>query len=538
MLTGLFNQYHAHVKAVNCFLELLHVKVNPQTTDEALQNHPNWPSLLCVSDALHKWNISNAAGKVEPKDIDTLPVPFIAYTHNIEYPLAVVKSLSSSEVQYFSNTYKKAQQSEREAFIKNWTGIYLIAEPHEQSGEKNYEINRRKQWLNKLLPACLLLLLTASALYFFITRLNEGVGLQAAPFLFPIYFLGIIVTSLLLWYEIDRNNPLLQKVCTGIAKGNCNAILTGRQAKVFTWLSWSEVGFFWFTGGFLMLLFGQMPANLHFLGWVNLLALPYPVFSIYYQWRVAKQWCVLCLAVQVLLAAGAGLFLLQFSIRDVSFLSVPFLLTAVLLYALPVTTWYVLKPYVMQLQEAKNTKREYLRIKFNTEIFETLLKKQKQITLPVDGLGIEIGNPLAKHSIVKVCNPYCGPCSKAHAKIEELLEETENVKVKIIFTAPRDEENKMYKPVSHLLAIEEKYGNDNILKEALDRWYLSEEKEYKSFAAHYPMNGELQQQGEKVEAMYNWCIKMEIMATPTLFINGYQLPDAYDVKDLKYFLED
>jgi protein-disulfide isomerase len=198
----------------------------------------------------------------------------------------------------------------------------------------------------------------------------------------------------------------------------------------------------------------------------------------------------------------------------------------------------VVKPYILSLQEAKNTKREYLRIKFNTEIFENLLSKQKQITVPADGLGITLGNPNAKHTLVKVCNPYCGPCSKMHSKIEELLHETDAVKLKIIFTAPNDPANKMYKPVNHLLAIQEKYASENILKEALDRWYLSEDKDYDRFAIQYPMNGELNKQGAKVEAMYNWCNKMEIMATPTIFIDGFQLPDAYDVKDLKYFLQE
>ena len=39
---------------------------------------------------------------------------------------------------------------------------------------------------------------------------------------------------------------------------------------------------------------------------INILALPYTIFSVYYQWRVAKQWCVLCLVVQGLLILGVA----------------------------------------------------------------------------------------------------------------------------------------------------------------------------------------------------------------------------------------
>ena len=63
-----------------------------------------------------------------------------------------------------------------------------------------------------------------------------------------------------------------------------------------------------------------------------------------------------------------------------------------------------------------------MRVKFNTEIFDTLLKKQKQITLPTEGIGIDLGNPEATNTLIKVCNPYCGPCANAHSKIKKLLE--------------------------------------------------------------------------------------------------------------------
>ncbi len=344
---------------------------------------------------------------------------------------------------------------------------------------------------------------------------------------------GVIVTSLLLWYEIDKDNPLLQKVCTGIAKGNCNAILTGKQSKVFNWLSWSEVGFFYFTGSLLTLLFVENSITL--VAWLNILALPYTVFSIYYQWKVAKQWCVLCLAVQALLLSGgvnviASNFL--FELPQLSFLSITYFL---LLYALPILMWYAIKPYVLQLQEAKNTKREYFRIKFNTEIFDTLLKKQKAITISTDELGIDLGNPAATNTIIKVCNPYCGPCAKAHPKIEELLGRNANVRAKIIFRTRNDETDQSIQPAMHLMAIAQSC-DEKVLKQSLIDWYLAEKKDYNEFAAKYPLNGELLQQGDKIEAMVTWCKAMEISFTPTIFINGFQLPDAYSIEDLKYFL--
>jgi thiol-disulfide isomerase/thioredoxin len=528
--------YEPVVKATIAFIKLMRVQVNNATINETLQNHPDWPSLFSVSESLKRWNIPNAAGRISAGDIDQMPVPFLAYSFNEVNPISVVETVSESTITYYTSDSGKKITQPKPDFIKQWGGIYLIAEPNEHSGEDNYVRNKRKAFVRSLIPVALLVLLSAFTGIAFNNNLQAFTGNLLFPsILFAVQFAGVIVSSLLLWYEMDRNNPLLQKVCTGIAKGNCNAILTGKAAKLFNFISWSEIGFFYFAGGLLLMLTTNIVSSIALVSLLNLLALPYIVFSVYYQWQVAKQWCVLCLAVQTLLFTGglaiAGGELYQF-IPQVTTGNV---LQMLLIYAAPVLLWYVAKPYFKKLQEAKNTHHEYLRIKFNSEIFDTLLKKQKQVSVDTDGLGIVLGNPQATNTIVKVCNPYCGPCSAAHPKIEKLLEEVPNLSAKIIFTAPNDKTHTAYQPVSHLLAIAEK-NNPALIKQALDDWYLQETKSYTGFAAKYPMNGELERQGKKIEAMDNWCIKNSIQATPTIFINGYKLPDAYSIEDLRYFL--
>lgn len=108
----------------------------------------------------------------------------------------------------------------------------------------------------------------------------------------------------------------------------------------------------------------------------------------------------------------------------------------------------------------------------------------------------------AKNEIIKVCNPYCGPCSKAHPELEEIIERNPDVKICVVFTATGEERDMRTAPVSHFLAIEGKYGSERA-REALDAWYLSEEKNYEQFSSKYPMNGELGEQYDKIKAMDN-----------------------------------
>lgn len=393
-----------------------------------------------------------------------------------------------------------------------------------------------------ILPILLVVILTVLSFSFLIKCIvnsgsNDSLSAVGICLQYLILWAGTIVTIALLWYEIDKTNPFLQKVCTGMTKGNCNSILTGKRSKVFSWLSWSEVGFFYFTGGLLSILFlvNSIKGGITVIAFLNLVALPYTVFSIYYQWRIAKQWCVLCLAVQALLVLGAINILVNNLLQPISGNESLIIIETFFLYLLPLMVWFSIKPYILQLQEMKHTKREYLRIKFNEEIFETLLKKQKIITVPFDGLGIDLGNPNASNTLIKVCSPYCGPCAKAHPKMEKLIEENTNIKAKIIFATQNSPELQSYKPAVHLLAIAEQ-KNDSKIKKALDDWYLAEKKDYDTFAVKYPMKSELTQQGNKIDAMDKWCRAMEITSTPTFFINGHKIPDAYGIEDLKYFL--
>ena len=535
------NQYEPTVKATIAFLKLLNVKVNKETVNETLQNHPDWPSLLCVGDSLNKWHIPNGAGRIDTRNIEDLPTPFIAYTHSRETPLSIITGVTETTVNVLKKEYNKIISENKEAFLKNWDGVYLIAEPNEKSGEVNFEATKRDSFIHSLIPIAAF----TAIIGFFILFLNRVIDMSAIStavneigvyIQFSILLIGVITTSLLLWYEIDRNNPLLQKVCSGITKGDCNAILTSKESKLFSWLSWSEVGFFYFTGGLLTLLFADNVVNnsMVLLLGINILALPYTIFSVYYQWRVAKQWCVLCLVVQGLLILGVANLILGDFFSYPPNLSLLFIVKVSLSYLLPAFVWYSLKPYILNLQEAKNTKREYLRIKFNAEIYETLLKKQKKITVSTEGVGIDIGNPLAQNTLIKVCNPYCGPCAKAHPVIDSLLENNSNLKVKIIFTSSNINDF-MATPVKHLLSIAEKQ-NESLTKQALDDWYLPEKKDYEEFVKKHPLSTSLDTQNNKMVEMKAWCDQTDIAVTPTFFVNGYQLPDAYNIQDLQYFL--
>ncbi|MFL9485009.1 vitamin K epoxide reductase family protein [Chitinophagaceae bacterium LWZ2-11] len=523
-------------------LKTLNIKVSQTTLKKEIEEHPDFTSLISISDVLRNYHVDNIAAKFDPDKLLTVPIPFITQikgqnTNKLFFTL--VNKIDENSVFFFDPEKHKWVVLSLEAFIKLYRGVVLLAEPDKDAGEKDYSqkiyLEKRNRLIQYLIALCIPFIVLAMGI---VSLLQNGLN-ALLPFTFSLLTLsGCFIGTLLVWYEIDQYNPALQQICSAGKKVNCGAVLNSKKSKIWG-ISWSAIGFSYFMGELLLLLFLGInnDATLCQISWLNVLAVPYIFFSIYYQWKIAKQWCILCLSIQALLilqltVALIGKWHALLSLSNITYALVWPTITA---FAIPSIFLALLIPALQKTKENKRNKNELQRLKHDAQIFDALLTKQKNITKSTNGLGIFLGNPDAAYKIIKVCNPYCSPCAKAHEPMEELLDNNSNVQVQIIFTATNKEEDIRALPVKHLMAIAEK-KDEVMTKKALDDWYRADEKNYDAFAAQYPMNGELENIGEKLDAMDQWCKDAEISFTPTFFINGHQLPNIYSVNDLKYFL--
>lgn len=537
----LFNKENC-IEVVCLFLKELGVRVTDTSVENALSNHSDYPSLLSISNVLSNYGVKNISFKGSIEKFKEMPFPFITQIKGEKSQEAfytIIRSITNGNISYYNPESHRWEKISSESLEKKWTGIILLADEEEKRDEENYSKKYQNEIRLKIAKYSPFLSLPLIAIIVSISALvNYGTS-AIYPVIFSLLSLvGSIIGALLLWYEVDQYNPVLQQICSSGKKVNCGAILHSKASKI-AGISWSAIGFTYFAGALLTLLFSGVanPQALFVLAWLNILAIPYVFFSVYYQWRVAKQWCVLCLCVQ-------GILLLQLltaltagwhnAVSVSSVFSGGLVITLILSYLIPFFIISLLLPAYMSAKESRLNKIELQRLKHNPQIFNALLAKQKAVAESTAGLGITIGNSNASTKIIKVCNPYCGPCAKAHITIEELVHNNPDMQVQIIFTATNNKEDSRAAPVKHLLAIAEK-NNEPLIKQALNNWYLAEQKDYEKFASKYPMNGELQRQGEKLESMNTWCIKNDISFTPTFFVNGNQLPEMYTVKDLKYF---
>ncbi len=179
---------------------------------------------------------------------------------------------------------------------------------------------------------------------------------------------------------------------------------SGRVLTIIGNVHWSDVGLVYFAGGLLAaFLSSTQPQVTPLLGWMALLSLSYVVFSIYYQARVARQWCALCLSVQAVLLVEGLLGLNQSLTLPTSF---PAYAGFAASFLLPTALWLIGKPLWQQTKETDSLRRQLARFKNNPDLFAALLQKQPQAPLWRPDALITLGNPDAEHVLTVVTNPY------------------------------------------------------------------------------------------------------------------------------------
>jgi len=454
---------------VGVLLRQLWVPVTSQTIKQTLRQHPDFPSLLSLSDALDEWQVDNAAiqlGHVE--QLRELPTPFVVHSTNAGGLYLLIESIANGTVSSFEPASQQRQTEPEAQFAKHWSGVVLMAEKTEQSGVADYQTHRRQEiienlrWpsvlIGALLVVCVVLLTVSESL----TPLGWLWVLTKA--------VGLTISLLLVQKQLGHSNNLTDTLCKITGKAGCDEVLNAPAATLGGILPWADVGMLYFSGGLLLSgLAGFQPVLWPLVGGLALLALPYTVFSLYYQGVVARQWCTLCLGVQVVLLTEGILAIVQGVSLPVSWQPYGWAVAAMLL---PAIGWLALKPQLQQAAETEPLRRKLARFQNNPDLFTALLHQQPQAPGWLPDSVITLGNPDAEHVITVVTNPFCGPCAAIHEILEKLLTGRNTLEANVIFTACDGPSGRSAQVLRHLLALPE------TATEALTNWYKQPTKDY------------------------------------------------------------
>src|ERR1700749_4293001 len=122
-------------------LRSLNVRVSESTLRDEIEGHPNYPSLMSISDTLTGLKVDNIAARFSSDKIDSIPTPFITQirgSRDSRNFFTVVKVVQDDLVSFLDPEKHVWVSHCKDDFIKRYNGFVLIAEPHAEAGEAQY----------------------------------------------------------------------------------------------------------------------------------------------------------------------------------------------------------------------------------------------------------------------------------------------------------------------------------------------------------------------------------------------------------------
>lgn len=518
---------------ITAYLKDLNIPISRKYVEKRIASHPDYPSLLSISDTLDQLGIPHGAVRVEKENLAELPVPYLLH-------------LKRGRGEFF--TIKRSEDLEKNPDILDaWDGVVLLAEAGEMPEDEENRISLARE--KAVRSAIVLSLLSASCVFTLLLLQNFS---MINLLLLATAAAGILLGYLLIAKDLGITYEAVESFCRTGQKSSCDEVLRSEEAKVFGEISLSDVVLSYFTFQFIVAgFFIPVWENVAFL-WVlaagGVLALPTVGYSLYVQGIKLKSWCRLCLLVDAVLLVQATLFGWLIVTGLLTWSDINLWAAGLSLFLLLATgsLIFLVKNRIKEGVRAESAERAASRIKNDPVVFTHLLVQEKQADdIPLEG-EITIGDPHAPVRILMAASLGCGPCKEGFEKSAKLVTRyPEKVNLSIRFLMPAGDEDGETGPGRYILS----YWNKQIHRkdhtseqgtmktvELIRDWYAL--KNLDLFKEKYPQrsNGHDDTVEQWASRHAEWFDKAGLKGTPTFFVNGYKLPEQYRIENLGYLV--
>lgn len=517
-------------KGTNIFISMLYalgVKHSKAFSNKFYNEHPHKYNLLGISNMLTDYGIDNAGTRIKNKsdDIGEIETPFLAH---VSGDFGIVYKVTDKSVTYRIQDLDLTVP--RKNFCEAWTGVVLLAEANPESAEPDYRKNRRKD----LLHFCLkfFLLLAISLLFAIIFMNNHSYSSIGISLSLVINIIGAYIGFLLVQKQLDIHSRYSDKICSLFKQADCNDILESNAAKLWGVFGWSEIGFSYFLSNIIILAF--LPELINYYAILNICALPYTIWSIWYQKFKAKQWCMLCLLVQFILWCIFFINLL-FQHIQIPVFDLPDMLLFGAIYFISFISITLLIPYLSEQSKVENITQEINSFKANEKILGILLKEQPYYQCDRSTSQIVFGNPDANILVTILTNPHCNPCAKMHSRIEKLIDTgITNLCIQYVFSSF---EPSLDISNTYLTSVYLNSKNKDEISNIYNLWFTQGKLKKEDFFEKFPFDLYTDTVKAEFENHRKWKSETKLEATPTILVNGYKLPGNYQIEDLRFISE-
>ncbi|WP_456088677.1 vitamin K epoxide reductase family protein [Parabacteroides sp.] len=502
-------------------LKCLNIKFTHNYATLLYESNPYKDTLYGFSQVCTLYGIENEPIKIDPIDSLQVETPFIAHLYG---DFAVIKAIKENGVSYYAKG--RTGYLTKDEYLKSFSGVLLAVEKTDQSVEPDFKKHRTESLLKKAKIISLIFILMVLIVWREIyMRADWNVWLILS---FILNIVGLAFSFSLLRKQLDMNDNLSDLICTSFKQADCSAVLHSKASKFFGVISWGEIGFGYFVSNLIVLSF---PSWVHYYVLFNLLALPYTLWSVWYQKVRLRRWCVLCLGVQIVLwgISIVNWFSIQLIMAEFDFC---LWVALSLIYVFFIVSVSLCCDAYHSLQVSKFNQAKANRIKYNQTVFEGLLKKSNYYEIDASVSNIYWGNREAVHTITIISNPYCGPCSALHTQILQTPLLLQHFRFQYVFTSF----DNTVVPVCYFLIAAYQLLTISDFLHILGQWYTHGKYDANTFMQTYGFD----YMDTNVEILYNRQLQFvkdyKISKTPTVLFDGFELTEGYEMKDLVYIM--
>jgi hypothetical protein len=506
------------------YLEKNNIVIDKSEFIFQIESHPNYPSLLAISDTLSFFKINNLVTKLERENIEHLPETFIGLINeNKSAPSLTFIEQKDNSFQFSQN--KKKVVLTIEEFKERFENIVLLAEKdEEQSGQPINNFIFYKTIFFGILYLTTILLFDCSFINILFSTLT---------------CLGVYLSIEAISHEFGVKTKFSEKVCRITTNSDCDAVINAKKSKLLELINFNDASITFFTAQlFSLLLFSFSNRLDDFYNITTIVMIPsigITFFSLYQQIIVTKKWCPICLSIISLIyfEIACCLFLNRFTfLIDIK---------SILIFSLILIASYTgsifIKRTIKKKLELESEVIKGNRFKRNYSLFKmSLLASEKVDSNFVCHNKIVLGNPNSNLKIVLVSSLFCGYCKDLHTIIENILDRYKDIVcIDFHFHFNAEKNNEKSKLIHQkLIQIYYNDGQVEFIKQ-LRNWFENRD-ETKLICNSFDVNND--EIDLLLKNQFQWNQENDLNFTPAILINGYRFPKEYERSDLIHFIND
>lgn len=474
--------------------------------NDLYESHPNYPSLLSISDSLSFINIENISANVPFQHFDELPDRFLTKLNHIDDFILLTKYNNQYKIE---NNNSEVTITTLDLIKQNWNGLVFIIGENEKVS-KNLAFNFQYKWL--------LYILMILCLFFF----KQNFDYQ------DMFYLSNTLIGLYISYDIlktyFKKDSYQSKICSGNKEISCNSVINSKNFKLNKYIEFVDLPILFFGISLLGILFNLFSTSL--IGLLSLFSFPLIVYSIHLQKTIIKKWCSLCLIASTLLIFNS-IFLLMFNNLKYTIDDV---LNIIIITIIITPIWFLLKNSIKDNIEKTQISNNLLRFKRSEKVLEAVSEYVNELE---NVAFITMGNSNAKNNLTLFITPSCSFCHEAIKDALQLIEKNKtSVNLKIGYNININNIDNPYVKIARIITY--LFNNSLDYQQALTDWHIKK-LEMNLWLNKWDSDTVFIFENEVLEKQLNWCTTREFNYAPVRIFNNKLLSNDYEINELHYF---